>query len=1244
MTNTLKCYEADFGESAVIPQTPIPENWLDVLADACLATGLMDTHPKLTQEFERHLGINSNFTYKTELTLELKKVYQRFLATGEEELPANQKSAIANKIQEGINTCTIGFYNRIILINQNFSTPGNVKALLTKVRHNLVNKAAIKAIANRPFDAGNHVHLYNHFFLMGHQHFGVQMIQEFDPHSGNMSDEDIGKLLLTEFQKEFESPLHLMINLCDLVRSLLEEHFYYTGRKESGCTMSDANQWAAFLNKIGIDYNSCFFFKYPYTNSLGQAVLIRSSSNPKDKSLVELKTMLDHNNGIIFFNNSLFYTDLTNSNPSKQINLLYEFSDTDDEDALKVKEQFLNLTLDADTNNIHLVSSQQLDKIRAGISMNCMLGTVVDLDWQKINYSLFNCLLEEKYLKRSLQGSEEFMLTLFQAQFIPDTLKEFIPLLADNYIQSPEDFCLFLELFSHLHEESKIQLIQLYLRFIPLDQKYQVLLKLILEVPNTTLFATVIEEEFKDFNLQKLNSELIRYSPTINLSIMLKLHAISADKPELFQIVKQFLQQYSTDQLFQMITWNLNRSIQIEPTLMLIDCFEVDQQLELFETIQDYLNQLEIKRYQTFFLEAFIKRILKAPTAVQELILTRGNAKNNNLIMDLLHHQATNLALIEELINLITHFNSTSITTLFTLQNTPNQDTILLYICQKTPSLLVSTLKKFSEPKILIQDEDLYAMLVQVNHEGNHALFYIANSTDKAAPLEMLKIISRFPSSLQKKSLEQWIKTLATTRSKKQVCQALAEFLLCMDEIRQEELLLWLLTTEQYPYVFDETFTPLSLPLLQKNIFSDHPLKFPQISDFNVYLSLINVHQPDLAVALVKRCFIESTPINLINELLHQMIIKQHSECALELLRMGAEPCYFPGGEFPLIGLAIKNNLYVVVNSMLNDILRPQYVQSSLVIMLAIHKESFNELLKKILLRHQNINLNQHYIKDTGNYALHLAVIHSIPTEILALLCRAGADFMKANSLGQSALDLALASQQLGVVMLFFQHSSIHYTKKQTQQIKKTLIQSGNLFLLKYFFDKIQRDNATQATHSLFFSKKPQTIPSPNNALSWKQFLYLLDHFNTEKENLNFFRAIELQVNQLNADRETKNLIITHAKACCNYLRETKGLKHGFHQSTISKLFLKRLLCEGRKSKQEIEQESLDYIRGTGVYKSKLSFTAGSGYEKHSSLAYAYDLGLFKKSVTSLCLENFAEQPKEVRQFFTESVKRYGHC
>jgi hypothetical protein len=1047
MPATIKCYEADFGELVAIPQISLPDNWLYALADNLLATGLADTGPNLKQELDRHAGELSSFTFKNELRLELEKIVQRFMAQGEQELNKNKKTEIALQIQEGINQCTPGFYNRIILINQSFSIPNTLKALLTKIRHNIVNKAAITAIAKRPSDSGNHVHLYNHFFLVGFKYFGVQMVQEFDPHSGNMSEQDIYHILLDAFKAEFDSPLHIIINLRDLIKSILEEQYYYTGRKTEGCITADANHWASYLEKIGIPYDSCFEFKYPYANEEDQAALVRVSSSPQGKSMAELQSILNNHNGIIFYNNSLFYTDFLAESKDNLVQILYEFSEDEDEDSIKIKEQFLALPLDANPHTINCVPSSKLEEVRSGLGMKCRFATLVDLNWQKINTYLFNLLLQENYLSPSLNGSEEFMLKLFKEEAID--LEGYIPLLVDEYLENTQEFLLFLNLFPNLSLENQTQLVQLYLRYLPQEQKYSIFFNLALSLNDEKLLTTVLQEELRDLSQDKIKSEINKLPPSSKQLIILKLHSLTRNTP-LYDAFKVYIKNSLPD-LSQMIKEALNNGKHVFPTLSLIDCLEVDQKL----------------------------------------------------------------VCIEELINSILTFNSPSIAAIFKLQNSINKNTLLLYIGQQAPVLIVPILTKLAEHKDILK-EDLCSWLLQLNSTNQNVLHFIPKTNDPEVHLKFIRLCSLFPFPLQLNIIEQWM---------------------CGTEL----------------------------------------------------------HQPS-----------NTSGIN-------------------------------------LLLLSIKNRLVVVANALLKSFSTPELIQTSILTLLNTHDDLFDGSLMEVLSKHNTTNLNNSFYPNTGNYSLHLAVLHAKSHEIMILLCQGGADITKANNSGKTPLDLAIEFKQFAAVKLMFEHSTMIFTGKQAKQIKSTIIQSGELYLLKYFLEKSDRDIIIRQRSSLF-GRKPKTVSPTTPHLSWQQFDYMLTQFNTKNSQNKFFKLIDQHVSHLGADNETKQLIKTHAKACCNYLRETKGVSHGLHQSHISKLFLKQILCENKTTKNEIEHEALSYMRGTGVYKSILSRIHGSGYSKFSRLAFAYDLGLFKKSVTSFALENFAEAPKEVRQFFNESVKLRGSC
>jgi plasmid maintenance system antidote protein VapI len=272
-------------------------------------------------------------------------------------------------------------------------------------------------------------------------------------------------------------------------------------------------------------------------------------------------------------------------------------------------------------------------------------------------------------------------------------------------------------------------------------------------------------------------------------------------------------------------------------------------------------------------------------------------------------------------------------------------------------------------------------------------------------------------------------------------------------------------------------------------------------------------------------------------------------------------------------------------------------------------------------------------VHDSNNVALHEAIIQNVASETIALLCQNGANSALLNKEGKSPLHLALELQRFDAVRSMIDHTAL--TQEQARQMQPLLGDSNDVYLLlnlKYKL-KNQRNNP-------FITVEPRRIPPRSHSpLSWDQFHYVLRHFN-KHENDYIFKFIDKHVLCLSASEEVRTLISKHAKACCNYLRETKGLKHGFHQSEASMTFLRRILCSYLTGKYEIEQEASYYIKGLGQYNSNPNahLDTGSGHSKHSRIAYAYDMGLFRSASADPGVK-FAQLPESSRKSITHSIK-----
>lgn len=740
-------FDADYSNSNPVSEEKPTENWIDLLVQELQASGLSNTTPSLKQEIIKHIGPDSTFTFKQELQIALQQLFKR-LTQASNNLTANRKAAIALKFQEGITACSAGFYNRIIVINQSFDTPTNLKGFLAKIRHNIVNRAAIRAIESTPNTTGFHVHIHNRFFLIASQHFGVQRIQETDPFLGNIPDTVIWEQISNALMTEYHSPVHLLSQLKDLLKSILEEHYFYLGRQNQGCHLPDTKKWADFLK---MDYESCMLFHYPYTDNKGQAVLVHSSVSPLNQSFNELKAMLNHQNGLILFENTLFYTNFS-AQEAHCIALFYEFSEEDDEEVLEIKNLFLTLPLDLDPNLLSLKSTFQLDKIRTQIGMQGMFATVVDLNWTQIINRFMNRLLEEEFLKPNLTAGEQFLFDLFNEQSPLRDMSNFNYLISEGFLRNINDFLLFLELCQHINSEKKAQCIQFFLDAAEDNQAYSFLLKLIGFTAKDTYISSLLQIHLNRYSEhpQKILAEINKVSGEQRLSFILELHDLAKKQPFFYPFFTQTMRIFfnpQETQSFKILINSLTSGYRVNSALTLLEYLEEDNKLYYLKYIQDYSNELTEEQFKNYYLESFIHALIRSTPAIQEKIFTRHTHYRNNIVISLFLYQPKTFHLIEPTLNIISNFKNTELRTVFTEVTSTGAD-IFEYLLTQSPQYLSILLKNFhSNPQL--SKVELGNFLLLKRQTGETILEFFASLSDPDIHKELFYILSELPSPLR---------------------------------------------------------------------------------------------------------------------------------------------------------------------------------------------------------------------------------------------------------------------------------------------------------------------------------------------------------------------------------------------------------------------------------------------------------------------------------------------------------------
>lgn len=1065
-----KCFEPDFGNFVPLPQLSIPENWIDLFVNALLANGITETNPTLKEEFRRHIGDNSVFTFKTELQLQLQQLYLRFMTEGEAELDSNKKVDIATKIQEGIAVCPAGFYNRIIALNQSFSIPFTLKALLTRVRHHIVNSVAIKAIANVN-DAGQHVHVHNRFYLIASQLFGVQKIQETDPFTGPLSDEFISEQLLKAFEDHYNSPLDIVARLQETLRVILEEQFYYTGKKIKGCNLGDANRWQSYLEKIFTgSYENYFTFIYPYSNELNEAVLMHFSDCPMEKTREELKELLNTQEGLIYFNNTLFYTHFSAQN-APLLSIFYEFSDDEeDNDLLAIKSQCLQLPQDVFCPKRNILNNTQLELIRTHTG-NCGLGgLIVDLDWVKINSRLLGQLVNEQFLIAPLFPSESNLKTLIQESASSLSLEALCQLTNELLLGNVYDFILFIEQFNNLKTDSKITCLQWFIENVPLSEESSL----------AYLFTKVASYENSDLNQNAFKCYKEKVSTTIKNQLLSE--AIESKNQDL---CKELLR-IGADP-------NYNKPHSTNNALFLAINNELDavadQMLEM--KLEDSTIELTVLRLGSL-LEGFhcnyLKRILQQFPEIDLNNWTLFPSNNSVLHTAILTEKPTEiLALLCRMGASIINLNAAGKSPLDLAINTGkpeliqlliqeyplfDEESYLITVCTKLSDcnkldLMKQFLERYEEElatsiknqllydAILNKDQFLCKELLALGANPNYKetnndinLFRLALINDLD---EVIPIILEMPLEEGTLASVVWYLAQNTESVKLDILRLVLQKnpqlnLNQWHHIEKKSFTLHEAVITKKPLEFIALLCRAGAYILQVNAEEDAPLDIAiEALDFDIVKVLFEEHQPnllkpnlmylcdsviehqrfDLVELLLKR-YSETTCLAVKNDLLCEAIEQGNEDLCRQLLIMGANPNYLTSlNKKDPLWLAITHGLSSIVEILLGMKLETITLQSTVLSLCTQSEVSYIEYLRRILKENPDLNLNYMNHYGSGNYTLHEAILHRQPDDILITMCRMGVKLNNYNRQGKSALDLLLENSQFELAGILLENHKI---------------------------------------------------------------------------------------------------------------------------------------------------------------------------------------------------------------------------
>ncbi|EKD71252.1 MAG: hypothetical protein ACD_46C00228G0001, partial [uncultured bacterium] len=204
---------------------PIPADWLTELgilvADDILH--LEDTQKlyptdddpikreftKKTEFFYRlnfHAGSIATYSLKTNLLESLQTLYS---VLADPKTPFDQKYSLAVKIIEGVPHCTSGFHDRCNECIQGLIQPENLDEMLGVIRQNIVSSTASQITDD--------VHVYNCFFVIASQYYGVHPLNLRDVYQSTINDE----MIKTKLGQAFSLTYTIFNTVNSLVDQLL---------------------------------------------------------------------------------------------------------------------------------------------------------------------------------------------------------------------------------------------------------------------------------------------------------------------------------------------------------------------------------------------------------------------------------------------------------------------------------------------------------------------------------------------------------------------------------------------------------------------------------------------------------------------------------------------------------------------------------------------------------------------------------------------------------------------------------------------------------------------------------------------------------------------------------------------------------------------------------------------------------------------------------------------------------------
>src|SRR3990167_4906271 len=197
----------------------IPDDWFDHLGEITASSLSGDKKTSYLRRFYMHAGKGSTYSLKMQLEESLKLIY---LALINPTYSDDQKNTIVFKFQEGVPNCTPGFHDRMNELVIGLSPATDLDALLSKLRQEIVNRAATQTT--------DEVHTFNRFFVVAQADgYGVRPFNPDDRYRGNLPDAAI-RAKLREIFKQHYTFFSILHYLQDQL-SVMLQRVAYIGRR-----------------------------------------------------------------------------------------------------------------------------------------------------------------------------------------------------------------------------------------------------------------------------------------------------------------------------------------------------------------------------------------------------------------------------------------------------------------------------------------------------------------------------------------------------------------------------------------------------------------------------------------------------------------------------------------------------------------------------------------------------------------------------------------------------------------------------------------------------------------------------------------------------------------------------------------------------------------------------------------------------------------------------------------------------